>query len=197
MKSLRFTLLLCVLVLSACSGSSNMLYGNLSQQDANKIIMTLGNNAINASKRVEKDGSYTVMVSSKDMLSALNLMRDHSGPHQEFQTLGEIFKKDGYISSPTEEHERLIFALNQEISAMLSELNGVSVAKVEVSIPTSSDSLIDSETAKPVAAVLIKYQRGERLDSYINRIKRLVSHSVAGLSPDQVEVITVEQKNDN
>ena len=185
-----------VLFVASCSSPQTVLYSNLPQQSANQIVLLLGQNNISATKTEQKDGTYNVMVSQNDLVNALNISGSQGGPKQQFQNLGELFPKDGYISSPTEEHERVVYALNQEISAMLSELNGVVLVKTNVSIPSSSDGLLTPDDVKPTASVLIKYKRGQRIDLYLGRIKNLVSHAIAGLNPDQVEVVTVEQKND-
>ena len=192
----RFVLLTCIALLFACSSPVTILYNGLPQQSANQIVLLLGQSNIKASKIAQKDGTYDVMVSQDDLVNAINIASAQGGPKQQFQNMGDLFPKDGYISSPTEEHQRVVYALNQEISAMLSELNGVVLVKTNVSLPSASDGLLTPDDIKPTASVLIKYRRGQRVDLYLGRIKNLVSHAIAGLSPDQVEVVTVEQKND-
>jgi len=194
--SKSLVVVLCSIGIVACSSSNMELLTGVSQETANTILMLLGNNNINAVKQVQKDGTYTIMVSGKQKLEALNILNAHGMPQHEFTNLGEVFKKDSFIASPLEEHSRFLYALDQEIASMLSSLNGVTSVKTIVNLPASNDNLWQNKAPDPSASVLIKYRQGERIDLYINRIKELVCNSVPGLTADKVEVVTVVQKDD-
>ena len=178
-----------------CSDNKNEILTNLSQSSANEVIMTLGNNNIDSSKQVQKDETYTIYVSDSQKLKALNILKANGLPEHDFTNLGTIFKKDSFISSPLEEHGRFLYALNQEISSLLSSLNGVIEVKTIVNLPAPNDNLWQSQAPVASASVLIKYRQGERIDLYINRIKILVTNAVPGLTIDRVEVITLMQKD--
>ncbi len=179
----------------ACSDNKIELLNGLSQDAANNVILTLGNHDIDSSKNVQKDGTYIIHVPSLQKLKALNILKDNGLPEHDFTNLGTIFKKDSFISSPLEEHSRFLYALNQEISSLLSSLNGIIDVKTIVNLPAPNDNLWQSQAPVASASVLIKYQQGERIDLYINRIKTLVANAVPGLTIDHVEVITLMQKD--
>lgn len=181
--------------LAACGGSQVVLLNDITQDIANNIVLLLGDNNISATKQLEKDGNYSISVDQKDQIKALALLKTSGEPSTNFVSMGEIFKKDGFISSPLEEHARLIYALDQEISAMLSGLNGVVSVDTQVSLPIPSDKLYSSDTDSSKVAVLIKYKQNARVDLYVNRIKNLVSNAVPGVIPSRVEVLTVVQKD--
>ena len=184
-----------MLILSGCEKNQVTLVENISQDNANDIILLLGNSNITAQKEFnKKENSYKVLVPENQQLAGLTVLKNNGQPEKAFANLGQVFKKESFISSPLEEHGRFLYALDQEIQDMLSEVNGVVSVKTKVSLPIPNDNLWQGESAKPSASVLIKYRQGERVDLYINRIKNLVSNAVPGLTPDRVEVLTVLQK---
>ncbi len=189
---LRFSFItLLSLLISACNGGSVILVNNINQNTANLIVLQLGQNNISADKKQDKDLSYSIYVTKKDQIKALNILHINGTPNQQYSTLGEVFKKDSFISSPLEEQGRFIYALQQQISKMLSQMEGVIDVECQVSLAPSSDNLWQNDQIKPAAAVFIKYKNGYRLDLYVNRIKQLVANSVPGLSPERVEVLTM------
>ncbi|MBP9743684.1 MAG: EscJ/YscJ/HrcJ family type III secretion inner membrane ring protein, partial [Burkholderiales bacterium] len=124
-------------------------------------------------------------------IRALGILHMNGSPSQQYNTMGDVFKKDGFISSPLEEQGRFIYALQQQIEKMISQIDGVIDVECQVSLAPSTDNLWQNDQVKPAAAVFIKYKNGYRLDLYVNRIKQLVANSVPGLSPDRVEVLTM------
>lgn len=190
----RIFIIFMFFTLTACNNSSVALVNGVNQDTANSIILQLGQNDITANKTLQKDGTYSISVTKNKEFDALSILSRSGQPNKTYVSLGEVFKKDSFISSPIEEHARLLYALDQEISGMLSILNGVVEVKTRISIPTPSDNLYQSETIKPSAAVIIKYRQGERIDLYLTRIKNLVSDAVPGLTPDRVEILTIVQK---
>jgi hypothetical protein len=59
---------------------------------------------------------------------SITILKDSGLPRQEFQTMGQVFKKDGLVSSPTQERAQMIFALSQELSGTVSEIDGLSAS---------------------------------------------------------------------
>ena len=82
-----------------------------------------------------KGGQYTVMVDKARFADAINILKEAGLPKQEFQSMGQVFKKDGLISSPTQERAQMIFALSQELSRTVSEIDGVLSARVHLVLP--------------------------------------------------------------
>ncbi len=187
--------LLTSIILMGCNDNRVLLETSVSQTSANDIILILGQANIVATKEIQKDGKFTLFVPLKQQLQALALLKSRGEPSENFTTIGEVFKKDGFISSPLEEHARFTYALNQEISNMLSSFNGVVSVRTQVSLPIPSDNLWQSDSAKPSVAVFIKYRQGEHLDLYTTKIKNLISKAVPGVTTDNVEVLMIAQKD--
>jgi len=110
-------------------------------------------------------------------------------PRERYAKMGEIFRKEGLISSPLEERARYIWALSQEISSTLSQIDGVIKARVHVVLPERSAG--GDPSLPSSAAVFIKHKTGVNLEDSVAQIKRLVANSIPGLSGEKVSVILI------
>ena len=95
----RALLVLGMLILQACSVE---LYNGLDQRQANEIVATLTRHGIPAQRDMNKDGSMTVSIENSRFADAVAILDENGLPKQEFANLGEIFKRDGLVSSPVE-----------------------------------------------------------------------------------------------
>lgn len=179
--------LLMVFSLAGCDSATSSLYRGLSETEANRLVSFLDRYEISASKTIERDG-VTVFVPSADLARAARLSSRAGLPRADYKSFGSIFPKDGLISSPMEERARMTFAVSQQIEAMLSDIDGVVSARVNVVIPERRNGRF-SET--PSAAVLIRHLDGLETDMLTGKIRRLVASSVPGLvdaDPRQISI---------
>lgn len=171
-------LLLCMLLLGGCSDETDLFTG-LSEQDANEVVARLADQHIDARKRMEK-GGVVIAVATREMNRAVRVLDAAGLPRQSRTSLGEIFKKEGVISTPLEERARYIYALSQELEATLSQIDGVVVARVHVVLP---ERVAPGEPVQPAsAAVFIKHSAALDPDSVRGRIQQMVASSIPGMS---------------
>jgi type III secretion protein J len=179
---------LCLAILTACGGRVDLL-GAVPEDEANEVLSALLKVNISAEKTAGKEGLVGVRVDSDQVGQALQVLRDNGLPRERFAGMGQVFKKEGLISSPLEERARYIYALSQELSNTLSKIDGVLTARVHVVLPERGPA---GETGVvSTAAVFIKHQDGYNLDVIQPQIRRLVTNSIPGLSADRVSVIFV------
>lgn len=174
--------LLLAALLAACSKVP--LYNKLSERDANEVLAALMNSGIDARKSASSDKTWLLEVDQRDLAPALDLLRAHGLPREPHANLGELFRKEGLVSTPAEERMRYIYALSQELSQTLTQIDGVQVARVHVVIP-ANDPL--SETIKPSsAAVFVKHRADADLRALAPSIKNLVAGSIEGLAHENI-----------
>ncbi|MGB3125914.1 MAG: type III secretion inner membrane ring lipoprotein SctJ [Pseudomonas sp.] len=181
MKYPRLLLVLCLLLLAGCSDDT-VLFGGLTEQESNDVIAKLADEHISAHKQMEKVG-VTVLVAAADINRAVRVLDAAGLPRHARASLGEIFKKEGVISTPLEERARYIYALSQELESTLSQIDGVIVARVHVVLP---ERIAPGEPVQPAsAAVFIKYAASVLdPDSVRGRIQQMVASSIPGMSQD-------------
>ncbi|OLU33672.1 EscJ/YscJ/HrcJ family type III secretion inner membrane ring protein [Pseudomonas sp. PA15(2017)] len=179
----RLALWFCVLMLVGCSEQTD-LFSGLSEQDANDVIASLGDYRIDTGKRTEKSG-IVVSVDRADTNRAIRILESAGLPRRARTSIGEIFKKEGVISTPLEERARYIYALSQELESTLSQIDGVIVARVHVVLP---ERVAPGEPVQPAsAAVFIKHSQRLEPDAVRQRIQMMVSSSIPGMA-DTVSV---------
>ena len=179
---------LLALMLAGC-GARVELMAAIPEAEANEVLAALVNAGIEARKIPGKEGMVGVSVQADQVGRAVDLLRAQGLPRGRFAGMGEVFRKEGLISSPLEERARYLYALSQELGATLNQIDGVIVARVHVVLPergAPGDASLPSS-----AAVFIKHQVDYNLDTVQPQIRRLVVNSIPGLAADKVSIVTV------
>jgi type III secretion protein J len=176
-------LLLCMFALAGCKQA---IYSQLNETEANDVLLTLIRGGIEAEKRPTDDKQFAVFVRDADVATAIELLRADAQPAQRYLSLGEVFERNGLISSPTEERMRYIHGLQQELSHTLSEIDGVVVARVHIVVP--AQDALDTTVKPSSASVFIKHRPDLNMQLLVPAVKDLVVRSIEGLGPDNVAV---------
>jgi type III secretion protein J len=181
---------LCVaLIAVVLAGCRTDLYTKLSEAEANEIVAVLVKSGISASRGVAKDGTSTVKVDEDRFADAVLVLNRAGLPREKFVTMGEVFADTKLVSSPTEERARFIYALSQELSKTISEIDGVFAARVHIVLPKNDPFREDEKPSS--ASVFIKHDPAAAVSQLLPQIKTLVTNSVEGLSYDKVTVVFV------
>lgn len=184
-------LLLATVMLAACSKLVT-LQASLKDADANEIVLVLNQNGIEVEKRRDKEG-VTLMVNESDLSRASAAMTASGLPRRNPASLGEVFKRQGMISSPLEERVRYIYGLSEELGYTLQQIDHVISARVHVVLP---ERVAPGEPILPSsAAVFVKYRPPLDTDVIVPSIHNLVAASIPGLagdaSRDKIRVVMI------
>lgn len=177
-------LALAAALLAGCSQQE--LYSQLSERQANEMVAVLRNAGIPADKEKRENNQFAIAAPREQFAPAIELLRANGYPREGFDTLGQVFKKEGFVSSPLEEHARLQHALSQEIANTIASIDGVVIARVHLAVPEKdplSDKLVPAS-----ASVFIKHRAGVDLTGSVGHIKALVVNSIQGLPYESVTV---------
>ncbi|EHK54554.1 nodulation protein NOLT [Mesorhizobium alhagi CCNWXJ12-2] len=183
---LHFIVLPLLLALSGCKVD---LYTQLQEREANEMLALLIDNGVDAVRIAAKDGTSTIQVDEKLLAFSINLLNAKGLPRQSFKNLGEIFNGSGLIASPTEERARYVYALSEELSRTISDIDGVFSVRVHVVLP--NNDLLRAGGTPSSASVFIRHDAKANLSVLLPKIKMLVADSIEGLSYEKVEVVLV------
>lgn len=175
-----------LLLLAACQTE---LYKGLSEREANVMASLLAHHGITAEREYQDSGQVTLTVDKSQFSDAVDILERAGLPKEKFQNIGDVFKSNGLVSSPDEERARMVYALGQELSHTVSDIDGVLSARVQVVLPRHD--LLKKQAKPASASVFIRHNRTFNEDKLVPRIKTLVADSVSGLTYDRVSVVTV------
>lgn len=186
-------MLLCLagaVAIAGCSGQE--LYRDIDEREANEMVAVLMRAGIDSSKTPGEKGTFTVQVPQSEFARAVDVLRQNGLPRDQFETLGTVFKKEGFTSSSLAERARLVFGISQELSSTISQFDGVIEARVHLALP-EADPLTGAANP-PSASVFVKYREGFDIPAQTAAIKSLVTNSVEGLEYDKVSIAMTEAK---
>jgi type III secretion protein J len=188
----RSTTATTLLVLAACllAGCRGALYTKQTEDDANEMLAALIDRGVHADKATSDGGkTWDINVDDGEVARAMSILQASGLPHERHVSLGDMFKKEGLISTPTEERVRFVYGVTQELSDTLGRIDGVVGAKVHIVIPNNDPM---APAIKPSSAsVFIKYRPEVDLSALTPSIKNLVVRSVEGLTYENVTVTLV------
>ena len=177
-----------VVAFGLCCGceSRSILFASLEERQANAVLAALLEAGISAQKESGEEERWRVVIPERDFATATVLLEQHGLPERAYRGVGEVFRKTGMVSSPSEERIRLMDALSQDLARTLSVIEGVVEARVHVVLPENDPF---AKTVQPSsAAVAIRHRWDADMVDQVPRIKSLVKNAIEGL---RYETITV------
>ncbi len=179
---------LLALLLAACGGRVELVAA-VPEHEANEALAALSTAGVIAEKVPGKEGLVGLRVEARQVARAVEVLNAQGLPRERFAGMGDVFRKEGLISSPLEERARYVYALSQELSGTLSRIDGVVAARVHVVLPERSPA--GEETTPASAAVFIKHQAQSNMDTVQPQIRRLVTNAIPGLTSERVSLVLV------
>ncbi len=187
-----------LLLLVGC-GTDNTIVNNVSERDANEIVVFLSSKGIEAQKMAATSSGpgasavnlFNIAVDSKRSIEAMALLNHFGLPRRRGTNLLTLFAKSGLMSTDREETIRYQAGLAEQLSNTINKFDGVIDSAVEISFPPA-ETVPGAPQQKTTAAVYIKHQGLlEDPNSHIEtKVKRLMAGSVPGLDFENVSVIT-------
>ena len=192
------TFLLALLVVSC--GPTNSIVTNISERDANEIVVYLASKGIEAQK-VQSVSSQPGAASTVEMINitvspareveAMALLSRVGLPRRQGTNLLELFGQQGLVSSTFQDNIRYQAGLLEELKNTIRKIDGILDADIQVSFPTA-ELAPGAAPPKITAAVYVKHQGVlEDPNSHLEvKIKRLLAGSINNLEYDNVAVIS-------
>jgi len=162
-----------------------VLYSNLSQEDAGRIVEEL------QSKKIpyELVSSGTVLVAA-DKVHEIRLELAGQGLPQGAGVGFEIFDNTSFTTSEFVQKLNYKRALEGELSRTIRSLSGIQQSRVHLVMPDKSVFAFQESRPKSTAAVFVTLQNGRTLDrGEIQGIVHLVSSSVEDLDAGNITVV--------
>ena len=174
-----------VLLLSGCEEQAT-LFSGLEESQANAVMAALLGENISCSKTPGDEGTWNVQIDGSRFADAANLCQRRGLPRKQFKGVGEVFKKTGMVSSPSEERIRFMDAIAQDLSQTISMIDGVIDARVHVVLPENDPF---AKNALPSSAAVAVHSRWDAdITDSIPQIKSLVKNSIEGLAFEKITV---------
>lgn len=162
------------------------LFSGLEETQANAVIATLIDAGMEATKTPGEEGTWNVTIRQSDFANAANLCERRGLPRRKFNGVGEVFKKTGMVSSPSEERIRFMDAIAQDLSRTISMIDGVVDARVHVVLPENDP--FAKNTLPSSAAVAIRGRWDSDLENVVPQVKSLVKNAIEGLAYEKISV---------
>ena len=173
------------LLVSGCDKDAT-LHSGLEERQANLVMAALLDAGISCRKEPGEEGTWNVLCSEAKFAEAVNLLERQGLPRQPRQGIGEVFKKTGMISSPSEERIRFMDALAQDLARTISMIDGVVDARVHVVLPENDPFARNALPSS--AAVAIRSRWNADIADMVPSVKGLVKNAIEGLQYDKIQV---------
>jgi type III secretion protein J len=180
-------LLLTCLALAGCGGTA--LYSNLEEQQANQVMAELIGSGIQADKTLSTDKKgWEVRIAKDDIPRAMQILHARGLPRRQSFTMGDLFKKDSFATSATQEKALYVFGLEESMRQKLLKIDGVVDAAVSIALPDRDP--LGGDAADSSASVFIYQAPGADLRDRETDLKVGVKDSIEGL--DDVNKVTIK-----
>ncbi len=154
------------------------------------MVALLSLSGLPAEKLAGKDNLYSVATSKNAFAQAVGILRSNGFPREHYVTLGDVFAKESFVSSPLEERARLNYALSQEIAHTIASVEGVLKARVHLAVPPRDD--LNDKVLPASASVFIKHRADVDLRESVGLFKALVVNGIENLAYEDVTVALFE-----
>lgn len=178
---------LAVALLGLCA-CDNVVVRNLSEEQANDVLLALSKVEIDARKQAESPGVFSVRVAIGQTTAALGALRDMNLPKDAPNDLTTFSQGGGIVPSRLRDQAAYDSARAAELAQSLERLPGIDRARVHL-VTRKREGWRVSQPPDGHAAVLLQ---GVAHDPSIDEeVKKLLSGGVANLPRGNIEIVRV------
>jgi type III secretion protein J len=199
-RTILFSLMILGLLLTGCE-RPQALVNQVSEREANEIIVYLASKGISATKMEASSGGvgggdanmWNITVSAGRNVEAMALLNQVGLPRIKGTSLLDLFSASGMMQSDREETIRYQAGVAEELQNMIRMMDGVLDADVQIAFPTPDVTALPGATPQRVtASVFVKHQGVfDDPNNYLEmKIRRLLAGSVTDLNYDDVTVVS-------
>lgn len=182
----------CVIAIGAgflYSGKSEktVLFSNLNAADASQVTTKLEELKTPYSVKENSDGTMSILVDEEQ--SAIARMEVSATFEPSGGVVGyELLDNTSFGETQSDREQKRIRALEGEITKTLQKLPFVDWARVHINV--SDNSFLSTNQEPSTASVTLKLKAGSTINkNQTTGIIKMISNSVSGLSPENVEVL--------
>lgn len=184
-------------LLVGCNTQTSIV-NNLSEREANEIVVLLNSKGIEAQKipatvsavgggATTSEQFWDIAVPPKTITEALSILNQAGLPRIKGTSLLSIFGSQGLVPSELQDRIRYQEGLSEQLATTIRKMDGVIDANVQITFPKDEE-----EGPVLTASVYVKH-RGiiDNPNSItITKIKRLIASAVPNLTIDNVSVVS-------
>jgi type III secretion system YscJ/HrcJ family lipoprotein len=191
--SLVSLVILILLTLSSCGKVS--LHHNLTEQEADRILVLMDENGIDAKKEKHEEAqevTWIVRVNNSDVVQARKLLVDNNLTQRPELGYSGVYKEVGMIPTPDEQRARFLLALKGEIVNALRRIPGVYDVGVVLNVPEEKEIRFEGDAVTaPSASIVVRVGDPSLLENELTeeKIRRFVANSIPGMEAGNVIVI--------
>ncbi len=161
-----------------------LLYGNVDEAEASKIVASLDEAKVPYEL---SRGSGKIMVPSDKVYSTRMQLAAKGIPRGEGVGF-EIFDRSNFGISDFVQRANYLRAVQGELARTISQVDSVESARVMIVMP--ENRLLVNDKNRPTASVFVRVRGGAQLAGQtVNAVRFLVANAVEGLQPNHVSVV--------
>jgi len=194
-KKKRFNLILIIIfaiiivtgiVYSLTYTKYETLYSNMGLKDISQVTAKL--DEMGTPWEMGKD-QRSILVPAKNKSKVKVELASHGLPKQGY-TFTDAFNDSTWTMTDYDKKQRSKLALESELAAKTSEIEGIYSANIFINEKESSNFMLNDDTEKTTASVFIVRDGNTPISGdKVNAIRHLVSGAVNNLDPDDVSVV--------
>lgn len=174
-----------ILIFALTRTKYEVLYDNLSLKDMGEVTNQLDDMNV---KWKTDDNENTILVPS-ELKNKTKLELAAEGLPKEGYGFVDAFEDSSWTMTDYEKKERMKYALQNELSSTISEIDGIESATIYIDEKEDSDFVLQEDESETTASVFIKKSDNKTIPAdKVNAIRNLVSGSI-NMDEDKVSVI--------